>query len=271
MASAAGFGRIDVACSTNSLEHRLEVMEAMVQSLRATTAQPATKVRLTEQSRSLRFSDLPSSDVDSSSLPEMGSHEGSTYSEEAFYGNRPCKPFPLALETDVTGPSSTIAFLRQVLKSIDSYSLASHDTTYFQTHLESIRPESSPPSSLFCSKSEALAKPSSEDDLYDLPTYSSTILLVTIFFRGYGSMNPFLNDITFLRTYVKEVYENSGLRLKASRLALLNMILAVASATSVDSTYPVEHWIRLSKTCYRRARGLYVQNIFQPVDLELGE
>jgi hypothetical protein len=152
------------------------------------------------------------------------------------------------------------------LKSIDPYSLA-----YVEGHLKSIRPEYSPPSSLFCSESEVFTGTSSEDDLYVLPTYSSTILLVTIFFRGYGSMNPFLNDTTFLHTHVEEVYENSRQRPKASRLALLNMILAIASTTSVDSTYPVERWIRLSKTFYKRARGLYAQDIFQSPDLDLGE
>jgi hypothetical protein len=157
------------------------------------------------------------------------------------------------------------------LKSIDPYSLAIHDTSYVEGHLKCIKPEYSPPSSLFCSESEDLAGPASEDDLYILPTYSSTILLVTIFFRGYGLMNPFLNDTTFLHTHVKELYEGTRQRPKASRLALLNMILAIASTTSVDSTHSVERWILLSKTFFKRARGLYAQDIFQSVDLDLGE
>jgi hypothetical protein len=163
------------------------------------------------------------------------------------------------------GPSSTISFLRQVLKSIDS-----HDTSYVESHLESIKPECSPPSSLFCSQPEVSTRSASEDNLDIFPTYSSTILLVSIYFRGYGSINPFLNDITFIRTHVKDVYESKQ-RPRASRLALLNMVLAIACTTSIDSTYTVERWIRLSRTFYRRARGLYVKDIFQSPDLDLSE
>ncbi|KAM0211371.1 hypothetical protein ACHAQI_005327 [Fusarium lateritium] len=166
------------------------------------------------------------------------------------------------------GPSSTIAFLRQVLRSIDVGEVSGESMSNAESHVGRIKPEHSPPSSLFCKGTGPSVMAAIEDDLYVLPNSASTITLVKNFFRGYGSMNPFLDEMLFMRVNVMGVYE-SRQRPKASRLALLNMVLAIGSATSIDRSCPAEWKIQLSKRFCQRARGLYVVDILQVMDLEL--
>ncbi|KAM0219271.1 hypothetical protein ACHAQD_006487 [Fusarium lateritium] len=166
------------------------------------------------------------------------------------------------------GPSSTIAFLRQVLRRIDVGEVSGESMSNAESHVGRIKPEHSPPSSLFCKGTGPSVMAAIEDDLYVLPNSASTITLVKNFFRGYGSMNPFLDEMLFMRVNVMGVYE-SRQRPKASRLALLNMVLAIGSATSIDRSCPAERKIQLSKRFCQRARGLYVVDILQVMDLEL--
>jgi len=103
-----------------------------------------------------------------------------------------------------------------------------------------------------------------------LPGLSSTVYLVAIFFRDYGSINPFLNDATFIQTYVNS-FVQSGQRPKASRLALLNMVLAIAATSSIDAVHPVERRIWLSGKFYQRARALSLKDAWGCADLDQGE
>jgi hypothetical protein len=81
-------GKIDVGCSTSYLEHRLEAMEAMVQSLRANSRHSTSKGPETAQLLPLGFSDSANNDMDGSSHTQTGPKEGLTCDEEAFYGEK---------------------------------------------------------------------------------------------------------------------------------------------------------------------------------------
>lgn len=135
--------------------------------------------------------------------------------------------------------------------------------------LNNIKPQCSPPAALFSVKPHHTIQCLTEDDLYALPSLQSTIYLVQLFFRDYGSMNPFLNETNFPQTHVFPIFKER--RTYPSRTALLNVILAIATVSSVDVAEPVSRRMSLSKRFYQRAKGLLYNDAFSCKDAEQGK
>jgi len=181
-----------------------------------------------------------------------------------------CTPIPGLILSRVSGPSSNVYLVRQILKTIDRESFTAQPDSPEDNPLDSIKPEDSPPCALFRVEAVNTAQPANQKDMYVLPTLSTTFYLVTIFFRDYGSMNPFLDDATFVHTHVNPIFKERR-QPKPSRLALLNMVLAIATTSSIDAVKPVKRRIWLSGKFYERARCLSSRDVFGCTDIEQGK
>jgi len=170
----------------------------------------------------------------------------------------------------VSGPSSNVYLLRQILKTIDRKSFTTLPNCPDDNLLDSIKPENSPPSALFRIEAVNTVQSANQEDVYVLPTLSTTLYLVMIFFRDYGSMNPFLDDATFVPTHVTPIFRERR-QPKPSRLALLNMMLAIATTSSIDVVKPAKRRIWLSGKFYERARVLSLRDAFGCAGIETGK
>lgn len=133
-----------------------------------------------------------------------------------------------------------------------------------------IKPECSPPAAVFHVEPVPEVRNASMDDLYVLPSLQATIYLVSLFFRDYGSMNPFLDEATFIRNHIDTIYEGAQPP-DPSKLALLNIILAIATASSMDSIKPAMRRLSISRLFFERSKGLLSKHMFECGNLEQGE
>lgn len=149
-------------------------------------------------------------------------------------------------------------------------SSSSYKNTNIENHIACIRPEDSPPASLFHSEKKSFFRLCNDQDAYTLPPWSVVQSLVKTFFRHFGTLNPFLNEQSFLDDTAKAIYA-SQCRPKASSLALLNMVLAIVCVNGNVSIFPQQQLARLSEKFYCRARTLYSKFVLPRVNLELGK
>ncbi|KAK2027848.1 hypothetical protein LX32DRAFT_428231 [Colletotrichum zoysiae] len=230
------------------LEQRLKVLEETVQRLRKPSPPRAEE---------LDESDSPQIII--KELPENCSKLHASFSEDdpGSFKNT---------EEDFYGPSSNIFYLRQILRGINSMTLASFrgaDNKF----LAFIKPECSPPAAIFHVEPVPEVRNASKDELYVLPPLHATLYLVSLFFRDYGSMNPFLDEATFVRTHVDSIYEETR-QPEPSKLALLDMVLAIATASSMDSIKPAIRRLSISRLFFERSKGLLCKNAFDCGNLE---
>ncbi|KAF5694658.1 C6 transcription factor [Fusarium globosum] len=222
--------------NTLILEQRLKALEDTVQRLRKTSCSTAEESDESDTPE-LVIQDLPDDFTQVQYLCSSSAQDGIGSTGEEFYG-----------------PSSNIFYLRQILGEVDSTTLSSFRGTDSKIS-EFIKPECSPPAAVFHMESVPVAKHTDNEGLYVLPPDHTTRSLVELFFRDYGSMNPFLDKATFFHTHVDPIYE-STLPPDASKLALLDMVLAIATASSIDSITPTTRRFFISRLFFERSKSL---------------
>ncbi|KAF5615589.1 uncharacterized protein FTJAE_13291 [Fusarium tjaetaba] len=232
-----------ISDNTLVLEQRLKLLEDTVQRLRNTSFSTAEESDECD-SPQLVIQDLPENFLYSSNDQDGGGSTG-----EEFYG-----------------PSSNIFYLRQILGEIDSATLSSFRGTDSKIS-GFIKPECSPPAAVFHMESVPVARHADNEDLYILPPNHATRSLVELFFRDYGSMNPFLDKQTFIHTHVDPIYEGT-IPPDPSKLALLDMVLAIATASSVDSITPATRRFLISRLFFERSKNLLSKDAFECGNLE---
>ncbi|SCV48551.1 uncharacterized protein FFB14_10441 [Fusarium fujikuroi] len=222
--------------NTLILEQRLKALEDTVQRLRKTSCSTAEE---SDESDTLELviQDLPEDFTQVQYLCSSSAQDGIGSTGEEFYG-----------------PSSNIFYLRQILGEVDSTTLSSFRGMDSKIS-EFIKPECSPPAAVFHMESVPVAKHTDNEGLYVLPPDHATRSLVELFFRDYGSMNPFLDKATFFHTHVDPIYK-STLPPDASKLALLDMVLAIATASSIDSITPTTRIFFISRLFFERSKSL---------------
>ncbi|KAF4435222.1 Fungal specific transcription factor domain-containing [Fusarium acutatum] len=258
--------------NTLVLEQRLKLLEDTVQRLRKTSFSTAAEEPDGCDSPQLVIQDLPENFIQVPYLCSSNDQDGIGSTGEEFYGLsiRPMRDVVVSCKISSsnpnTGPSSNIFYLRQILGEIDTTTLSSFRGTDSKIS-GFIKPECSPPAAVFHMESVPVARHTDNEDLYVLPPTHATRSLVELFFRDYGSMNPFLNKTTFFHTHVDPIYEGT-LPPDPSKLALLDMILAIATASSVDSMTPATRRFLISRLFFERSKSLLSKDAFGCGNLE---
>src|SRR5436305_10450832 len=94
--------------------------------------------------------------------------------------------------------------------------------------------------------------PEGQINIYTLPPEAQTLSLIKRYFSDTGFLYPFLHEETFLQTYQQMKRRHpSGVR--KSWLGLLNMVLAIATSTTVSDGLKAEKRIADSDVFYQRA------------------
>jgi len=105
--------------------------------------------------------------------------------------------------------------------------------------------------------------------LFALPPEDETLRLVRLYFSNTGLLFPYLHEETFLDTY-EAMKRTSYTKVRKTWLGLLNMVLALATSTSVANTLSAEQRAEMSDVYYQRALGLCEKHIWQGASIELG-
>ena len=107
-------------------------------------------------------------------------------------------------------------------------------------------------------------------DLHALPHDSEVMDLIRRYFNDTGYLFPFIYEEAFLRTYM-EFRGQAQPKVRRTWLGLLNMVLAIATNTKVDSDLDAARRSEESYIYYQRALGLCQKQIMRGTSLEVGE
>ncbi|KAL2206003.1 hypothetical protein CC79DRAFT_1397979 [Sarocladium strictum] len=229
--------------SAQALEQRLKLLEETVSRLRQSSPGHAEGPH-GSTSPQLVIKELPDDSSTVHGLSSVDDRGSLGFSGDDFYG-----------------PSSNIFYLRESLKGISSATLASFHGAD-NSFLTFIQPESSPPAAVLYADPVPGVGSASKDELYALPPIQATLYLVSLFFRDYGSMNPFLDEATFIPIHIDPIYDEAQAP-DPSTLALLNMVLAIATASSMDSIKPAMRRLRISRLFYEKSKGLLSEHALE--------
>ncbi|PVH68847.1 hypothetical protein DL98DRAFT_542088 [Cadophora sp. DSE1049] len=172
------------------------------------------------------------------------------------------------------GPSSNIAFTRHVSRAMNrmnrSVSLTGASDSPgipLDNAVISISQPSSPPARAWASRSTAIASNQDNVNIYALPSEVSTRGLITRYFKDTGLLFPYIDEQAFLDTY-NELNANGFIRIRRTWLGLLNMIMAMATSTTIDNGWSAEKRARDSEIYHQRAAGLCEKQITRGTSLE---
>jgi hypothetical protein len=106
-------------------------------------------------------------------------------------------------------------------------------------------------------------------NVYALPQESQTRELLNHYFSTTGLLFPYLHEQTFRETY-EDMRRNKFTNVRRTWLALLNIVLALATSTRVKCDTNAERRVQESDVYYQRALGLFEKQILQASSLEAG-
>jgi hypothetical protein len=107
-------------------------------------------------------------------------------------------------------------------------------------------------------------------NIYALPSERITRNLIGRYFGDTGLLFPYIYEQAFLDTY-DEVNANGFTKVRRTWLGLLNMIMAMATSTTVNGGLSAEQRARDSDVYYDRAAGLCERQIMRGTSLEVGK
>lgn len=106
-------------------------------------------------------------------------------------------------------------------------------------------------------------------NIYALPSEATTRDLISRYFSDTGLLFPYIHEQAFLDTY-NEINANDFTKIRRTWLGLLNMIMAMATSTTVKSRLSAEKRAKDSDIYYQRATGLCEKQIMRGTSLEIG-
>ncbi|KFY90238.1 hypothetical protein V498_06095 [Pseudogymnoascus sp. VKM F-4517 (FW-2822)] len=264
------------------LEERLKVVEENILSLQTSQSR---------QQQHLRFEEVDE-------LAPNDAHGGNTNGELLPLTNNmrppdgPETPHVITLEDETNelgtvifsveedsgffGPSSNIALNRHVSRTVLRLS-RTHQTFSNITNTESqrlhaeigimsaSRPSSPGPRSL------RLANSGGDEtavNIYRLPTEERTCELISRYFSDTGLLFPYIHEGTFWESY-DEMKSSNFTRTRRSWLGLLNIIMALATSTTIDTGSSAEERLRESDIYYQRAMGLCEKQMMRGTSFEI--
>ena len=107
-------------------------------------------------------------------------------------------------------------------------------------------------------------------NIYALPNETITRNLIARYFGDTGLLFPYIHEQTFLNTY-NEIKANGFTKIRRAWLGLLNMIMAMATSTTIVNGLSAEKRARESDVYYQRAMGLCKEQIMRGTSLEIGK
>ncbi|KAF4631594.1 hypothetical protein G7Y89_g6531 [Cudoniella acicularis] len=105
-------------------------------------------------------------------------------------------------------------------------------------------------------------------NIYALPSETTTRELMVQYFGDTGLLFPYIHQQTFLETY-DEMKTNNFTKVRRTWLGLLNMIMALATSTTVEEGLSAERRAKQSNVYYQRASGLCEKQIMRGTSLEV--
>ncbi|KAK6211402.1 fungal specific transcription factor domain-containing protein [Colletotrichum tabaci] len=170
------------------------------------------------------------------------------------------------------GPSSNIAFTKILRRTLDHLLLktqrarqgvaSSTPGQHAQKHILAVSRSSSPVIDSFDSR--RLEKPS---EASRLPPEDEVTRLVRQFFGDTGLLFPYIHEESFWKTFAH--YRSIGMRnARYSWLALLNMILALATSTTNAAGLGLGDRQAVSEVHYRRAKSLSMTEMMTGANVE---
>jgi len=107
-------------------------------------------------------------------------------------------------------------------------------------------------------------------NIYILPPELKTRDLITRYFSNTGLLFPYLHEQAFLETYDQMKNDNFK-RVRRTWLGLLNMVLALATSTTVQSDLTAKIRAADSDVYYERALQLCEKQLMRGTSLEVGK
>lgn len=171
------------------------------------------------------------------------------------------------------GPSSNIAFIRQIVRTttatlrpaVSAASPVSPGNAPLQSHMLHVsRPPSPAPSRFNLSENISIGT-----EPFVLPQERETLPLIQIFFNTTGVLFPYIDKDGFLQAY-HQLNSTNIRTVRRSWLGLLNMVLAMSTSTSHGSTLTASERAVKSNIFFRRASALREKQIRHGTSLETG-
>ena len=107
-------------------------------------------------------------------------------------------------------------------------------------------------------------------NLYALPPEDVARELIKQYFDDTGLLFPYIHEQTFLNTY-DETKKSNFTKVRRTWLGLLNIIMAFATSTRIESGHTAEKRAQVSDVYYHRAAGLCEKQIMRGTSLEVGK
>ncbi|KAJ4286514.1 hypothetical protein N0V90_013214 [Kalmusia sp. IMI 367209] len=175
-------------------------------------------------------------------------------------------------EAGYFGPSSNIAFTRLMVRTTTAVLKAARSAVSpetpadaaLQSHMLHVSRRPSPVPTRF-PLSETI---SVTTEPFVLPPESETLRLIDIFFSSTGVLFPYIDRDGFLQTY-QQLNSTNIRTVRRSWLGLLNIVLAMATSASHDSTLSASERAAESEIFYRRALALCDKQIRRSASLEI--
>lgn len=171
--------------------------------------------------------------------------------------------------TSDAGPSSNVAFLRYIARGIASKSNSSQPWSPSFPGLNQASDHGFASISRSGFPSPTDKRETTHIDLFALPSPEDTTRLINAFFVDTATLFPYIHRESFLSAY-SAVGDNNWTQVRRTWLALLNMVLALATSAVVDSRVAAPNRMAESKVFYRRAVDLCRERMMRGATLEIG-
>ncbi|KAL3421398.1 fungal specific transcription factor domain-containing protein [Phlyctema vagabunda] len=173
------------------------------------------------------------------------------------------------------GPSSNIAFTRQLFRAITRVSSNTHIWNLSGSghtpglFIESGIMSTSGPSSPLSHPGRHGLNTNARDisNMYTLPPEVECRRLVSQYFSETGMLFPYIHRETFMASY-DEMKQNNFKRVRRTWLALLNIVMALATSTAIGTGVSCEKRIQDSEAYYQRAIGLFGMQMMRGTSIE---
>jgi hypothetical protein len=176
-----------------------------------------------------------------------------------------------------TGPSSNIAFTLHISRAMAHTSRSVFATGHsfspgipLDNAIISISQPASPSARTSASRQTVKTSNRGNVNIYALPSEATTRNLIARYFGDTGLLFPYIYEQTFLDTY-NEIKANDFTKIRRTWLGLLNMIMAMATSTTVENGLSAEKRAQDSDVYYQRATGLCEKQIMRGTSLEIGK
>lgn len=261
---------------TSASKELLEALEARLGTLETSVTRLDSRVTLIEGSKD--YAAVPATSPQQSSIThdtnifDFETNEISPAETQDPTDGIGSVVFTKEEESGFFGPSSNIAFTRQIVRTttailkatVSTASPLSPGNAALQSHMLHVsRPPSRASNRLNNSQKACIAT-----EPFALPEKNETLRLIDVYFDTTGVLFPYIDKEGFLQSYHQLNLTNIRTA-RRSWLGLLNMVLAMSASASHGGTLTASERASESDICYRRALALCEKQIRHGTNLEI--